>query len=426
MYPVMPLKRVLSRNDGGVWGDEPSGIADSPVLRSTDQNADGHWLEVEPAMRSLTPSERAKARLFAGDLLLTKSSGSAQHIGKTTLVTGAIAELKPAFSNFMQRLRVRAESSPAFYWYCFRSTFVRDQLNLISTTTTGLANLTATTIGELLVPVPRTDVQRQIAEYLDTQTAKIDALIAKQEQLIETLAERRQAVVSHAVTKGLDPNAPMAQSGLDWLGMIPSGWTLNKLSRTFVARKGATAGLLTSEYCASIPGEFPVYSGQTESDGVMAWIESYEFDAGNDGVLFSTTVGAKAMTVQHIVGRFSLSQNCMIVEPRHEQYVRYFYYYFQVLFGIQRRELSGHMQASFRMADLYNYRVVLPPLNEQKQIAQYLDHETAKIDALSTKAREMINVLKERRQALISAAVTGKIDVRENIHAVRIAEGESA
>jgi len=101
-----------------------------------------------------------------------------------------------------------------------------------------------------------------------------------------------------------------------------------------------------------------------------------------------------------------------VIRPRGNLVVRFYFYYFQSLFSFQRTELSGHMQASFRMADLYSYRLAIPSQHEQTMIAEYLDGETAQIDTLAAKAREMIDVLKERRQALISAAVTGKIDVR--------------
>jgi type I restriction enzyme S subunit len=265
---------------------------------------------------------------------------------------------------------------------------------------------------DVLVPVPSVEEQLAILSYLDTHIAEIDLLIEKQEQLIETLAERRRAVISYVVTKGLNPRVPMKDSGRDWMGRVPQGWAVEKLSSHFIAKKGSNAGLLTREYCASVPGNFPVYSGQTENGGVMAEIDTHEFDGGADGVLFSTTVGARAMTVQHIFGKFSLSQNCMIIQKRGNLTVRYYYYLFQALFEAQRRELSAHMQPSFRMSDLYAYRILVPTETEQRAMADFLDGETNKIGSLSGKAREMISILKERRQALISAAVTGKIDVR--------------
>ena len=168
-------------------------------------------------------------------------------------------------------------------------------------------------IKRMPVIVPPLPEQTAIAAFLDRETAKIDALVAEQRRLIDLLKEKRQAVISHAVTKGLNPNAPLKPSGIDWLGDVPEGWEVVKLAAHFRASKGPRGQVLTKEYCGEFPGEFPVYSGQTDNLGVMGNIKDYDFDAGDEGVLFSTTVGAKAMTVAHIFGKFSLSQNCMII-----------------------------------------------------------------------------------------------------------------
>ena len=196
-------------------------------------------------------------------------------------------------------------------------------------------------------------------------------------------------------------------SGVEWLGEVPAHWNIQKVAWRFFAKKGANAAQLTKEFCASIAGEHPVFSGQTENSGVMACIDSYEFDAGEEGYLFSTTVGAKAMTVMHIAGKFSLSQNCMVIIPYTESSIaRFYYYHFQPLFSHERGLIPEHMQASFRMEDLYQYKVIEPQKSEQQKIAEFLDHETAKIDALIEKQQRLIELLKEKRQAVISHAVT--------------------
>ena len=195
-------------------------------------------------------------------------------------------------------------------------------------------------------------------------------------------------------------------SGVEWLDDIPEHWNLSKISWNFKAEKGKNGQLLTKEYCGSKTGEYPVYSGQTENDGIMGRIDTYEFDSGENGVLFSTTVGAKAMHLSHLKGKFSLSQNCMIIMPLSALNVRYCYYHFQPLFAHERGLIPDHMQASFRMEDLYQYKVILPPFPEQKLIARFLDHETGKIDRLIQKQQQLIELLKEKRQAVISHAVT--------------------
>lgn len=196
-------------------------------------------------------------------------------------------------------------------------------------------------------------------------------------------------------------------SGVEWLGEIPEDWEIKKLSILFSAKKGSNAAQLTKEYCATKEGEFPVFSGQTENDGIMALINTYEFDSGRDGFLFSTTVGAKAMSLMHIKGKFSLSQNCMVIIPLLNFIdIRFFYYHMQPLFSFERGLIPEHMQASFRMEDLYAYRIALPPRSTQQSISTFLDTETAKIDGLIKDYEELISLLQEKRQALISHAVS--------------------
>ncbi|WP_420441429.1 hypothetical protein [Candidatus Palauibacter sp.] len=146
-WNVARLKQVLSHNDGGVWGNEGDDNG-TIVLRSTEQTVDGAWAIESPAVRELTRHEYAASRLIEGDLVITKSSGSARHIGKTSLVSKEIESLDCCHSNFMQRLRVRSdEIVPSYLWYVLNSAFGRGQFDFLSASTTGLANLNGTIIG---------------------------------------------------------------------------------------------------------------------------------------------------------------------------------------------------------------------------------------------------------------------------------------
>lgn len=197
------------------------------------------------------------------------------------------------------------------------------------------------------------------------------------------------------------------KSGLAWSSQFPEYWDVFKIFNGFYAKKGSNAAELTKEFCSYIEGDFPVYSGQTENNGVMALINRFEFDVGSDGCLFSTTVGAKAMTVMQLNGKFSLSQNCMAIFPRGKEFnSRFYFYHIQPLFEYERGLIPEHMQASFRMEDLYAYRVAVPPINEQEKIAAFLDRETAKIDELIQKQEKLIKALNERRTALICERTT--------------------
>jgi len=272
--------------------------------------------------------------------------------------------------------------------------------------------------------IPPTE-QLAIASFLDRETGRMDALVAKKRELIERLKEKRTALISRTVTRGLPPaaaraaglpeNPPLKPSGLDWLGDIPAHWEVKKLSWLFRYAKGPSAAMLTKEYVADNGGDYPVFSGQTENEGLMGMIDWHEFDFPSP-VIFVTTVGARAMSTRLVRGKFSLSQNCALIIPRSGAINPAFYEaVLRRLFDYERRSISLIMQPSLRFDDLDKFRVPLPPPEEQTAIAAYLDEETAKLDALVAKVETAIERLQEYRTALITAAVTGKIDAREEV-----------
>ena len=229
-WNVAQIKSRLVANDGGAWGEDfdDDGVT---VLRSTDQTIDGRWSLNDPARRKLGARETLATRLDEGDLVITKSSGSSEHIGKTAIVDAQIAALRCGFSNFMQRLRVDARTDPRFAWYLLNSSIGRAQFDYHSTTSSGLANLTRGTIGGLLFTWPAINEQHSIAAFLDRETARIDALVAAKRRLIGLLQEKRAALIARAVTRGLDPDAPTKESGVAWLGRVPAHWEVGHLRR---------------------------------------------------------------------------------------------------------------------------------------------------------------------------------------------------
>lgn len=278
---------------------------------------------------------------------------------------------------------------------------------------TAIPQITVKQVKENPLLVPSKSEQQAIASYLDRETARIDALIQKKERMIELLKEKRIALITQAVTKGLDPNAPMKDSGIEWLGGIPEHWDNEKPTRLFRLIKGINAAILTKEYISENQGDYPVYSGQTENDGLMGTIDWFDFKFDYP-VIFITTVGAKAMTTRIVSGKFSLSQNCALAIPLNSKVnARFYEYAFQRLFDYEKGSISLIMQPSLRFEDFSRFLLPCPNHNEQKTIADYLDSETAKIDHLSESINHSIVLLREYRASLIHNAVTGKIDLRE-------------
>ena len=345
-----------------------------------------------------------KLHLVENDILVCSRNGSRNLIGKNALIKNP----KPNWTYGAFNTVIRGGCNDFLYWVLNSSLFEFQSARFLTST---INQLTIGTFKSLIIPLPPSSEQASIVCFLNEKVGEIDTLIAKKEKLLELLAEKRTALITQAVTKGLDLAAPMKPSGIDWIGDIPQDWKKKKMSWFFRAEKGKNSQMFTKEYCGLNAGEFPVYSGQTGNDGIMGKIDTFEYDFGMEGCLFSTTVGAKAMTVDHLFSKFNLSQNCMIMTPTANVVLRYYYYFFTSLFGHERGLVSEHMQASFRVDDFYHYKILLPPYAEQERIAQFLDAELIEFDEVQKKIFRIIAKLKEYRTAIITNAVTGKIKV---------------
>lgn len=200
-------------------------------------------------------------------------------------------------------------------------------------------------------------------------------------------------------------------SGIDWIEKIPSHWEVWPFKHHYRFEKGKNAQKYTQDYIGLNSGEYPVYSGQTENEGVMGTINSYEY-VFNEPVLFSTTVGAKAMTLITLNGKFSLSQNCALFYLRKKNRLdfKYGFYYTQRLFDYEKGLIALSMQPSLRFEDLQKYSIIIPPLPEQRQIAAYLDYKTNQIDRFIANRKKQIELLEEQKEAIINKAVTKGID----------------
>jgi type I restriction enzyme S subunit len=292
-------------------------------------------------------------------------------------------------------------------------------LNLRGKGTTFL-ELSADELGAFEVPAPPLDEQCVIATFLDCETRKIDALIAEQERLISLLAEKRQATISHAVTRGLNPDAPMKDSGVPWLGEVPAHWGSGSLTRIAERVVVGIAEAATHAY---------------QDDGVPI-LRSTNVRAGRlvGEVLriapdFAAARGSKLICAGDLVTvRTGNAGVTAVVPPELDQCQcftmlittlqklhcpSYYCYWFNSEAAVRYFQLEGWgtAQVNISVPILKALPVLIPPPEEQLAIAKFLATETERVDALSAQAACAIDLLKERRSALISAAVTGQIDV---------------
>jgi len=278
----------------------------------------------------------------------------------------------------------------------------------------------ASDVGNIPCPLLPLDRQRAIVGFLDRETARIDALIEKKRRQIELLHEKRSALISHAVTKGLNPNAPMKDSGIDWLGEIPAKWTVKRLKHVVLIRGGqvdprideySSMPLIAPNHVESRTGRL---LGQETAEDQGAMSGKYLFKGGD--VLYSKIRPELAKAcIAPADGLCSADMYAMVPKPGHS--ARYVLY---LLLSDAFTKLA--VDESMRVAmpkinrkDLGELRLPVAPESEQAEMVEYLSSRTGAIDHLLGTVNLSIDRLCEYRTALISAAVTGKIDVRKEV-----------
>lgn len=317
--------------------------------------------------------------------------------------------LRGAFPNFMH------------YWTLSRE--YRAQVEVAcSGTSSSMQNLGQDQFKNFQIALPLEDEQHAIAIFLDRETTKIDALIAEQEKLLVLLAEKRQATISHAVTRGLNPNAPMKDSGIPWLGEVPEHWLIGGLTRfigPLVDYRGRTP-------TKGDEGMFLV-TAKNVRDGTIDYAASEEYvDPSEASALLSRgrpEVGDVLFTTEAPLGQvaqinrvgIALAQRIVKFRGLEGVLVNRFLMYWLMGSTCQSRLetlATGSTALGIKASKLGMIECLVPPVSEQQKIVEHIDQQLSQFADLQVEAARGIDLLKERRSALISAAVTGKIDVR--------------
>ena len=291
-------------------------------------------------------------------------------------------------------------------------------------TNTALPSMTKGALNSHLVTLPPLPEQTAIAEFLDRETAKIDELVAEQRRLTELLKEKRQAVISHVVTKGLNPHAPMKPSGIEWLGEVPEHWRQTPIKHTL-------NGIIDTEHKTAPffeDGEYLVVRTKnikngkllldgakyTDIEGYIEWTKRGVPEPGD--ILFTREAPAGEACLVPNGMKLCVGQRTLTMRVN-QKAINSRFVLWSLYGGISAKFIAdlsqGSTVAHFNMSDIGNIPILLPPIEEQSDIATFLDSELAKFDALTAEAQRAIDLLQERRTALISAAVTGQIDVRQ-------------
>lgn len=305
--------------------------------------------------------------------------------------------------------------------------YVLQTLNLdVGSSEAAVPGLNRETVYRQQIMLPSLSEQIAIADFLDRETAKIDALIARKQRLLELLAERRQALITHAVTKGLDPDVPMKDSGVEWLGEIPRHWNTNSLKHLAEVRTGIAKGrVLNTDEAISVPYlrvanvqdgyldlsdvaeievlpyEIPQYSLQR---GDVLMNEGGDADKLGRGAVWDGSIDP-CIHQNHV-----FAVRCFDIEPEWLSAITssdYAKAYFE-----SRAKQTTNL-ASISATNLRELPVLIPPREEQMHVVTYLDQQIGKIDNLLDIISRAVSKLQERRDALINEAVTGKIRIME-------------
>jgi type I restriction enzyme S subunit len=358
-----------------------------------------------------------KAKPQKDDILMGKAAS-----------TGKIARVKVDFEfsiwSPLALIRIQQSSAlPAFVEYALLSPRSQAEIDTLCTSNTQ-KNISMDDIPRLTLTKPPLDEQRLIVKFLDHETTKIDALIQEQEKIIELLKEKRQAIISNAVCRGLDPNVPMKDSGVKWLGMIPQHYKLTRLGRITSAIND-----INHEMPEPVAEGIPFLSakdlddyGNLNFDNEVKLISEADYQRLSQkicpekgDIIYSRygTVGRAAVVKTD--KKFLVSYSCCVIKINHSDvnldYLRDLLSS-DLILTESRMRIRSMGQPDLGLAEIRRFPIPLPPIEDQISINRFLKNKLKEIDELMSEAFKASQFLHERRLALISAAVTGQIDVR--------------
>ena len=376
-------------------------------------------VDLEFMNATATPAQVRRFRLLAGDVVITKDSESWTDIAVPAVVGEDLSDVLCGYH--LAHIKPGPGLDGRFLARQFSAIGTRDQFYVAANGITRFG-LGGDAICTGLFPIAPIEEQRTIADFLDRETAKIDALVAAKDRLIKLLQEKRTALITRAVTRGLDLNVPMKDSGVEWLGETPAHWDVKKLKHL---TPGVTVGIVVTPSKYYVDEGIPclrslnVSRGSIDMENLVFISENSnelhrksKIFAGDVVIVRTGQAGTAAVVPNELDGA-----NCidlLIVRHSEEVLSQFMYYYLNSRAAIsQAAELSvGAIQAHYNTSTVAQLVVPKIPPDEQSRIVTHLDEATGEIDGLIVRICQAIDHLREFRTALISAAVTGKIDVR--------------
>jgi type I restriction enzyme S subunit len=373
-------------------------------------------------MWTTTPAEKVVDHaVVEGDILLTPSSETEDDIGHAARVSDVPKNV--VFSYHLVRFRTGKLADSAYLTYSFNAALIRSYFESVCTGTTRMV-LVREDFKNAPIALPPLAEQTAIAAFLDRETGKIDELVAEQRRLMELLKEKRRAVISHAVTRGLNPAAPLKPSGIEWLGDVPKHWEVKPLKYLMSLTSGGTP---RKENLAYWDGTVPWASSKdlkpAELFDTQDHITQKALDDGAAELVPAGTIltVVRGMILLHtfpvVVARvpMAINQDLKAILPTAGVNADFLAWLLRGASAevLSRTDEAGHGTKVLRLESWLAMYVPVPPPEEQTLIVANIIKRLAELDALTAEAQRAIDLLQERRTALISAGVTGQIDVRK-------------
>ena len=426
-WEVHRMKSCISQRDGGAWGDEATGeTGDCICLRIADFDYE-HFRFTDSnnlTIRHYASPIIKKLLLQKNDILIEKSGGGEKTpVGRTVLFD---KEYPALFANFMDRLRCSDFILPQYLQYVFVTFYKNRYTQNYIKQTTGIQNLDLSSmLADEFVPVPNLNEQKLIVCYLESKCSKIDNLLSKIRSSIEEYKKLKQAVITQAVTKGVRGEREMKDSGVEWIGEIPAEWSITKI-KSGVTKIGSgktpSGGAETytdsgviflrsqNVYDCTLNLESPTYISP-EVDATMKSTRVLP-----DDVLLNITGGSigRCSIVPKTLGLANVNQHVCIIRTNPliflPKYMQYFWVSTLGHLAIDLYQTGGNREGMSADA-IRNTPIPYAPLNEQKEIADYLDAKCAEIDGLIAKKEQLVKELESYKKSLIYEVVTGKREV---------------
>lgn len=421
----VPFKRFLVNRNGGMWGSEPgSDEFDVLCIRVADFDYENLKTKASAStVRSITEKQLQKNQLHDGDILLEKSGGGEKTpVGRAVYYSGNDDAI---CSNFIERLTVNQQTlNPKFACYILSAAYSqRKNLDCIKQTT-GIQNLSVDDyLSSVTIPLFDIETQKRITKWLDKQLSKVAQVITAKQAQLQKLSTYRQSLITRAVTKGLDPNVEMKDSGVEWIGSIPREWKTSKIS--FVSDVTLGKMLCPRQTDSEQTLETYLCAGSISWDGVKDYIKEMWFSSKEKSELL--LIAGDVLVVEGGAG-FGMTtlykgehspcyfQNSIIrVRGHHNVMTSDFINYWM------RFTYTAYLKTVCNEATFSHYTkekvsetpILVPPLNEQKKIADFCKLVDERVKTICAGIENQISKLNEYRSSLISAAVTGQLAIEE-------------